>query len=226
MRTWIPNPRAAIGLSPDSGMEVAWSVVSSHAESGHPAHADHYRGGIQSTRTTRSAGRRVGPLARTHARTLPKPIAGLDQIAKSRRAQQTPRVAGGDGRAAVWDSALESGNAAHGSRAAAVFDRSGGPGCPFAGPIGPHPTAMLTAAFRHLHRTRRDWDVIDFHQANPTDMQHRRLQNAFRLVGWRCEIRPSNGGGMMLARKDSGPPARRFPSGERMQLPPVFVTLM
>ncbi len=62
------------------------------------------------------------------------------------------------------------------------------PQSPFAGPVGPHTTAMLTAAFRRLSRTRRDWDLIEFHQADPTEMEHLRLQNAFRLVGWRCDV--------------------------------------
>ncbi len=61
----------------------------------------------------------------------------------------------------------------------------------FAGPIGPHTTAMLTAGFRHLSRTRRDWDLIELHQANPTETQHRRLQNAFRLMSWRCDVQCS-----------------------------------
>ena len=68
----------------------------------------------------------------------------------------------------------------------------GEPEFPFAGPIGPHTTAMLTAGLRHLSRTRPDWDIVEFDLANPSEMQHRRLQNAFRLMGWRCDVESFN----------------------------------
>jgi hypothetical protein len=50
---------------------------------------------------------------------------------------------------------------------------------------------MLAASLRHLHRTRRDWDAVEFRLANSSVMLHNRLRNAFRLVGWNCESAPT-----------------------------------
>lgn len=58
---------------------------------------------------------------------------------------------------------------------------------PFAGPVGRNTTAMLSASLRHVQKTRRDWDMVDFQFASGTERDHRRIQNAFRLVGWTVE---------------------------------------
>ncbi len=67
------------------------------------------------------------------------------------------------------------------------------PELPFAGPVGPDTTAMLIASFRHLQRARRDWDRIEFCTAGDFEPLENRLKNAFRVVGWNCEIEPARG---------------------------------
>lgn len=68
----------------------------------------------------------------------------------------------------------------------------GEPWFPFAGPLGPNTTAMLAAALRHIHRTRRDWDMVEFRLSDISEMLRRRLENAFRLVGWSCDLDPTD----------------------------------
>ncbi len=72
-----------------------------------------------------------------------------------------------------------------------VLSGLGEPVCDFAGPLGPNTTAMLAASFRHLQRTRRDWDTMEFRVANSGEMLAQRLQNAFRLMGWRADCESS-----------------------------------
>lgn len=74
-----------------------------------------------------------------------------------------------------------------------VLTEAGEPLAPFSGPIGRHTTAMLTTSLRHLQKTPRDWDVVDFQAADVSQSRHRRLLNAFRLVGWHCETSESSG---------------------------------
>ncbi len=69
-----------------------------------------------------------------------------------------------------------------------VLTNLGDPADSSAGLIGPYPTAMLTASFRYLHRAKRDWDLIEFSLEAPSETEHLRFKNAFRLAGWRCRI--------------------------------------
>ncbi|MCA9072889.1 MAG: hypothetical protein KDA84_28395 [Planctomycetaceae bacterium] len=68
-----------------------------------------------------------------------------------------------------------------------VLTNVGGRYCPFAGPIGPNITAMLTAAMRHLRQSPRDWDLIEWDLLDPTEKQKQRFSNCFRLMKWRCD---------------------------------------
>lgn len=72
-----------------------------------------------------------------------------------------------------------------------VLTSAGSRFCPFAGPVGPNTTAMLTAAMRHLRRSRRDWDLVEFDLLKPTPMEMQRLENTFRLMKWRCDVESS-----------------------------------
>lgn len=73
-----------------------------------------------------------------------------------------------------------------------VLTNTGSGFFPFAGPIGPNTTAMLTAAMRHLRRSRRDWDLVEFDLVNPTEMEKQRLSNTFQLMKWRCDAEASS----------------------------------
>ena len=53
----------------------------------------------------------------------------------------------------------------------------------FYGPIGPSRSATLLAALRHLHQTRRDWDMIDLGYVDLQRTDRGRTQNALRSAG-------------------------------------------
>lgn len=53
----------------------------------------------------------------------------------------------------------------------------------YQGPIGPNPTATLTAALQYLKRARRDWDMIDLRGVDDFGTDRGRTANAFRLAG-------------------------------------------
>lgn len=69
-----------------------------------------------------------------------------------------------------------------------VLTNAGSRFFPFAGPVGPHTTAMLTAGMRHLHRSPRDWDLIEFDLLHPSETERSRWNNTFQLMKWHCEV--------------------------------------
>ncbi|MDA1215209.1 MAG: hypothetical protein O2955_22145, partial [Planctomycetota bacterium] len=50
-------------------------------------------------------------------------------------------------------------------------------------PIGPHPTATIMLALRHLQRSPADWDFIDLREIRDTGGNHSRLSNSMRQAG-------------------------------------------
>ncbi len=54
----------------------------------------------------------------------------------------------------------------------------------FYGPIGPNPTATLTAGLRHIRQTPRDWDLLDFRWVDREGCDHGRTEAAMRQVGF------------------------------------------
>lgn len=64
----------------------------------------------------------------------------------------------------------------------------------FYGPIGPEPTAVLQAGLEHIHRTRRDWDVIELRwHGSPTAIEPR------------SDLRPTNGRPVSWEQSLNGP---------------------
>ncbi len=54
----------------------------------------------------------------------------------------------------------------------------------FYGPIGPQPTATLTAVMRYLRTGKRDWDLLDLRWVDRDGVDHGRSQNAMQRAGW------------------------------------------
>ncbi len=52
----------------------------------------------------------------------------------------------------------------------------------WAGPLGPNPSATMFMAMRHLRKTQRDWDTIDFRW---TSDEHDITGRAMSAVGWK-----------------------------------------
>ncbi len=58
----------------------------------------------------------------------------------------------------------------------------------FYGPIGPNPTATLTAAMQYLREIHRDWDLLDLRWIDRERHDVGRTRNAMRHAGWQgCE---------------------------------------
>ena len=53
----------------------------------------------------------------------------------------------------------------------------------FFGPIGPHPTATLLVALRHLAESRRDWDVLDLRWVDRDRCDQLRTPMAMKQIG-------------------------------------------
>lgn len=51
------------------------------------------------------------------------------------------------------------------------------------GQIGSNPAATMVTAMRHLHSSKRDWDLIDFRYIDQDGHDHKRTSNAFKAVG-------------------------------------------
>ncbi|MHC4177190.1 MAG: GNAT family N-acetyltransferase [Planctomycetota bacterium] len=54
----------------------------------------------------------------------------------------------------------------------------------FYGPIGPNPTATLTAGLRHIRQTPRDWDLLDLRWIDREGCDHGRTEGAMRRAGF------------------------------------------
>jgi len=54
----------------------------------------------------------------------------------------------------------------------------------FYGPIGPNPTATLTAGLRHVRQTRRDWDLLDLRWVDLDGCDRGRTEAALRRTGF------------------------------------------
>jgi CelD/BcsL family acetyltransferase involved in cellulose biosynthesis len=54
----------------------------------------------------------------------------------------------------------------------------------FYGPIGPNPTATLTAGLRHVRQTPRDWDLLDLRWIDRDGCDHGRTEAAMRRAGF------------------------------------------
>ena len=54
----------------------------------------------------------------------------------------------------------------------------------FYGPIGPNPTATLLAGLRHVHRTRRDWDMLDLRWVDVDGCDRGRTERAMQQAGF------------------------------------------
>ena len=54
----------------------------------------------------------------------------------------------------------------------------------FYGPIGPNPTATLTAGLQHIRQTRRDWDMLDLRWVDLTGVDHGRTSGAMERAGF------------------------------------------
>lgn len=54
----------------------------------------------------------------------------------------------------------------------------------FYGQIGANPAATMVTAMRHIHASRRDWDLIDLRYVDQEGHDHRRTLNAFKSVGF------------------------------------------
>jgi CelD/BcsL family acetyltransferase involved in cellulose biosynthesis len=55
----------------------------------------------------------------------------------------------------------------------------------FFGPIGPHPSASLVAALRHVRQTPRDWDVLDLRWVDVDRTDRGRTERAMAQTGFR-----------------------------------------
>ncbi|QDT89788.1 GNAT family N-acetyltransferase [Gimesia algae] len=53
----------------------------------------------------------------------------------------------------------------------------------FYGQIGSNPAATMVTALRHIHASRRDWDLIDLRYIDQEGHDHRRTSNSFKSVG-------------------------------------------
>lgn len=60
----------------------------------------------------------------------------------------------------------------------------------FYGPIGPNPTATLTAGLRHVRQTPRDWDLLDLRWVDRDGWDHGRTEMAMRRVGFHPRRQP------------------------------------
>ncbi len=60
----------------------------------------------------------------------------------------------------------------------------------FYGPIGPNPTATLLAGIRHVARTARDWDLMDFRWVDADSHDRRRTPTAMRAAGFEPDRQP------------------------------------
>ena len=60
----------------------------------------------------------------------------------------------------------------------------------FYGPIGPNPTATLTAGLRHIRRTARDYDLIDLRWVDRDGCDRGRTESAMRRVGFEPQRQP------------------------------------
>ncbi|OHB68187.1 MAG: hypothetical protein A2V70_11750 [Planctomycetes bacterium RBG_13_63_9] len=54
----------------------------------------------------------------------------------------------------------------------------------FYGPIGPNPTATLSAGLQHIRRTRRDWDLLDLRWVDLDGNDHGRTEAAMQRAGF------------------------------------------
>jgi CelD/BcsL family acetyltransferase involved in cellulose biosynthesis len=54
----------------------------------------------------------------------------------------------------------------------------------FYGPIGPNPTATLTAGLQHIRRNRRDWDLFDLRWVDLDGNDHGRTEAAMQHAGF------------------------------------------
>lgn len=54
----------------------------------------------------------------------------------------------------------------------------------FYGQIGSNPAATMVTAMRHIHASRRDWDLIDLRYIDQEGHDHRRTLNSFKSVGF------------------------------------------
>lgn len=54
----------------------------------------------------------------------------------------------------------------------------------FYGPIGPNPTATLSAGLRHIRNTTRDWDLVDLRFVDHDGVDRGRTEGAMRRVGF------------------------------------------
>lgn len=54
----------------------------------------------------------------------------------------------------------------------------------FYGQIGSNPAATMVTAMRHIHASRRDWDLIDLRYIDQDGHDHRRTLNSFKSVGF------------------------------------------
>ena len=60
-----------------------------------------------------------------------------------------------------------------------------GHGAAFFGPIGPNPTATLLAGLKHVHSTRRDWDLLDLRGVDAAGLDRGRTPRAMQWAGFR-----------------------------------------
>ncbi len=56
----------------------------------------------------------------------------------------------------------------------------------FYGPVSAEPKAVLSAALRHVARTRRDWDILELRWVHPDDVAERCTQQALHQAGLRA----------------------------------------
>lgn len=54
----------------------------------------------------------------------------------------------------------------------------------FYGQIGSNPAATMVTAIRHIHGSKRDWDLIDLRYIDQDGHDHKRTANALRSVGF------------------------------------------
>ncbi|HUY33236.1 MAG TPA: GNAT family N-acetyltransferase [Pirellulales bacterium] len=67
----------------------------------------------------------------------------------------------------------------------------------FYGPIGPQPTAALSAAMIHVAQTRRDWDLIDLRWIDREGCDALRALSDSRLAGWQPRERVGEQGAVI-----------------------------
>jgi CelD/BcsL family acetyltransferase involved in cellulose biosynthesis len=60
----------------------------------------------------------------------------------------------------------------------------------FYAPIGPNPTATLTAGLRHICQTPRDWDLLELRWIDRDGCDHGRTEAAMRRAGFRPRRQP------------------------------------